>query len=198
MGESDACRESMADARRRFDAFRRGEIPHREFVYPLRHHTERTDFCPCEMASGGLTRLVLWQLRYTVASFALLLPWSSVKIFLLRRLGAKIGRNVYISPRVWIDPMLPELLTIKDNVLVGVGARIGLHELSIGHFRAGRVVLREGDIIGGFALIGPGVEIGSRACVAAAAVVRRDVPPGATILGNPGRIFETRPKEPSA
>lgn len=102
-----------------------------------------------------------------------------------------MGANVTISPGVWIDPTFPQLLTFEDNVFIGTGVKIFTHEYRMNEFRAGRVILREGALIGGFALIGSGVEIGKRATVAAGAVVGRDVPPGATAIGNPVRIIRS-------
>ncbi len=46
--------------------------------------------------------------------------------------------------------------------------------------------------IGGGALILPGVTIGDDAIVGAGAVVTRDVPSGATVVGNPARVLATR------
>lgn len=42
--------------------------------------------------------------------------------------------------------------------------------------------------IGGMAILLPGVTVGDDAVVGAGAVVTRDVPPGATVVGNPARI----------
>jgi acetyltransferase-like isoleucine patch superfamily enzyme len=117
------------------------------------------------------------------------LAWNGPKLRLLRRCGAKVGTNVFISTDVWIDPAFPQLLTIEDEVMVGVGARIALHEFGPAHFRAGRVTIRRQAVIGGFALIGHGVEIGEGAVVAGGAVVGRDVPAGALAIGNPARIM---------
>ncbi|AXC11079.1 Maltose O-acetyltransferase [Acidisarcina polymorpha] len=47
--------------------------------------------------------------------------------------------------------------------------------------------------LGGGAIVVPGVNIGDDAIVGAGSVVTRDVPPGATVAGNPARIL--RPKE---
>jgi UDP-2-acetamido-3-amino-2,3-dideoxy-glucuronate N-acetyltransferase len=48
--------------------------------------------------------------------------------------------------------------------------------------------LRRGCRIGAGAVLLPGVEIGTEAFVAAGAVVTRDVPPGALVMGAPARV----------
>jgi UDP-2-acetamido-3-amino-2,3-dideoxy-glucuronate N-acetyltransferase len=50
------------------------------------------------------------------------------------------------------------------------------------------VVLRRACRIGGGAVILPGVEVGEEAFVAAGAVVTRDVPPRALVMGVPARV----------
>lgn len=129
---------------------------------------------------------------------ALKLPFNRIKIALLRAAGASIGENVFISTDVWIDPTYPQLLTIEDSVMVGVGVKIAMHEFTPDEFRAGRVAIRRGAVIGGFAMVGLGVEIGEYAVVASAAAVARDVPSCYMAVGNPARSFprpESRPTE---
>jgi acetyltransferase-like isoleucine patch superfamily enzyme len=50
-------------------------------------------------------------------------------------------------------------------------------------------VVRRGASIGTGAVVLGGIEIGARAIIGAGAVVTRDVPPGATVAGNPARIL---------
>jgi acetyltransferase-like isoleucine patch superfamily enzyme len=73
-----------------------------------------------------------------------------------------------------------------------VGVRIFLHAFDRDHFEAGRVLLRKGVIVGGFAIIGHGVEIGEGAVVTAGAVAGRDVPAGRAAIGNPARSVPFR------
>ena len=170
----------------RFKQFRSGTTGARVFSQPIGHPSRPTGFCPCDRSLPGR-----WWFYGQAALLltVLKLPFNSPKIALLRRRGAQVGRHVFISAEVWIDPAFPELLTIEDDVMVGVGAKISLHAFDPSHFHAGRVIIRKGAVIGGFALVAPGVEIGSGAVVAGGAVVGHDVPPGTLALGNPARIL---------
>jgi acetyltransferase-like isoleucine patch superfamily enzyme len=156
----------------------------RLFVHPLEHPTRPTGFCPCE---GTLSEQLRFYLRAMVWGCVLRTDFNRLKLWLLRHCGVRIGRHVYLAPAVWLDPAFPELLTLEDDVFVGVGARLATHEFRAREFRAGRLIIRRGSVIGGFALIGPGVEIGPGATVAAGAAVGRDVPAGSTAIGNPAR-----------
>ena len=106
------------------------------------------------------------------------LPFNGLKVWLLRRLGARVGSKVHFCPGAWIDPMFPELLYIEDGVFLGSGAKVFLHEFGVERFRAGKAILRRGAMVGGLAVIRCGVEIGAGAVVAACAVVTQDVPSG--------------------
>ncbi len=173
----------------RFKQFRSGQTGERVFCHPTCHPSHPTGFCPCDQAWPA----TLWfYFKSTLLLTALKLPFNTFKIAMLRWSGARVGRNVFISADVWIDPAFPELLTLEDEVMLGVGVRIFLHAFDRDHFEAGRVVLRKGVIVGGFALIGHGVEIGEGAVVAAGAVAGRDIPAGKAAIGNPARIVPLR------
>ncbi len=179
----------LSEAKARLAEFLSGRTDERVFVHPTCHPSSPTGFCVCQ---GSILRR-LW--FYTLAGtleLLLSLPFNRPKLWFLRRLGATIGSRVYISAKAWIDPIYPALLTIEDDVFVGVGAKIATHEFRIDEFRAGKVIIRKEAMIGAFSIIGCGVEIGERATVAAGAIVGRDVPPGATILNAP-RIVKKSP-----
>jgi len=170
----------------RFRQFRRSRAE-RTFAWPICHRS-KTGFCPCE--GTVLERLRLYA-RGTLMEAALRLPFNRPKIRVLRWAGVEIGRNCYISANVWIDPLFPELVSIKDFAVIGAGARIVTHVFDRDRFVAGRITIGEAAIVGGFSIVGPGVEIGREATVAVGAVVGRDVPPGRTAIGNPARIITT-------
>jgi bifunctional N-acetylglucosamine-1-phosphate-uridyltransferase/glucosamine-1-phosphate-acetyltransferase GlmU-like protein len=178
-----------------FKRFLSGETEARSFRHPTCHPSRPTGFCPCD---GALPAKMWFYLKATLLLTTLKLPFNKPKVALLRRLGARVGRHVYLSADVWIDPTFPQLLTIEDDVMVGVGVKIALHEFGPDYFSAGRVTLRQGAVIGGFALIRHGVEIGAGAVVAGGAAVGRDVPSGKLAIGNPARVMPlTNPQSPS-
>ncbi len=143
------------------------------------------------------TRASGWRqnLRSLVVLIAGVVPAPSWKVALYRLLGAKIGRGVYISPRVCIDPLYPELITLEDGCLLGVGCRLFAHEVTAHDFRLGRVVVRAGAVMGAFATVRAGVTIGREATVGFNSFVNRDVPDGATVAGVPARPIRSG-KEP--
>lgn len=169
-----------------FAEFLAGKTTDRAFRHPISHPSRPTGFCPCDQA---LPATLWFYFKATLLLTLLKLPFNGPKVALLRRLGAQVGRHVFISADVWIDPTFPQLLTIEDDVMIGVGAKIALHEFGPSHFSAGRVTIRRGAVIGGFALINHGVEIGEGAVVAGGAAVGRDVPAGRLAIGNPARIM---------
>jgi acetyltransferase-like isoleucine patch superfamily enzyme len=175
----------LTDAYRRLREFRQGKSDERVFTHPTCHPALPTGFCFCEKSFG---RAMLFYLKAIVLALAFKLPLNGLKVWTLRLFGARVGRQVYFSAGVWIDPMFPELLTIEDCVFFGMDVRILTHEFGIDEFRAGRVFVRRGAFVGGFATIRCGIEIGEGATVAACSVAYRDVPPGATLISAPPMI----------
>ena len=176
----------LHDAYRRLREFRRGQGNERMFIQPTCHPAEATGFCYCE---GSLWRAIGFYAKAMLLRLAFALPANGPKVWMLRRLGARVGRGVYFSAGVWIDPTFPELITIEDGVFFGMGVKVLTHEYGIDQFRAGRVTIRRRAFIGGFAIIRCGVEIGENAVVAACAAADRDVPAGATLIQSPARIL---------
>lgn len=130
--------------------------------------------------------------RYLMVSLAHHIPISPIKVWLLRRVGARIGRDVFISPGVVFDPLFPELITIEDGALLGLGCRLITHEYTATSFRLGRIHIGKGAVIGGWAMVRSGVTVGAGATVGACSFVNKDVPDGETVAGVPARLLSTR------
>ena len=99
----------------------------------------------------------------------------------------RIGSGVRIMSHVYI----PSRTTIGSNVFIGPGvtflndkypARTDIMATPVG------AIIEDEVVIGGGAVILPGVRIGAGSFVAAGALVNRDVPPNSLVIGVPGRI----------
>jgi acetyltransferase-like isoleucine patch superfamily enzyme len=80
----------------------------------------------------------------------------------------------------------PCVVTTNDNFMGRTERR---HELRRGP------TIRRGARIGGAAILLPGIEVGAEAFVGAGAVVLRDVPARAVVVGNPARQIREVPDE---
>ncbi|WP_373187408.1 acyltransferase [Halopseudomonas sp.] len=146
------------------------------FIHPL------ADVAACEIGEG--TRI--WQ-------FVVILE------------GARLGRNCNICSHTLIegDVIVGDNVTVKSGVQLWAGSRIG-NNVFIGpnatftndsHPRSkqfppefARITIREGASIGANATLLPGITIGKLAMIGAGAVVTKDVPPRAVVIGNPATI----------
>lgn len=98
-------------------------------------------------------------LRHIISRTAYFIDYSPAKVVLYRLAGVKIGKGVFISPQVVIDPHFTDLIEIEDHAIIGYGANIFTHELSGMKYSAGRVKIGRGAIVGAFSSIRAGVEI---------------------------------------
>lgn len=119
--------------------------------------------------------------------------------------GAVIGEDVNINDHVFVenDVRIGDRVTLKSGVQVWDGVRLG-DDVFVGPnvtftndpFPRSKqypevfatTIIEDGASLGGGAVILPGVRIGRRAMVGAGAVVTKDVPPYAIVVGNPARI----------
>ena len=141
------------------------------------------DVAPCEIGEG--TRV--WQ-------FVVILK------------GAKIGQDCNICAHTLIesDVIIGDNVTVKSGTHIWDGARIE-DDVFIGpnatftNDRMPRskqypdiflsITLKKGCSIGANATLLPGITIGKRAMVGAGAVVTKDVPDYAVVVGNPAKII---------
>ncbi|CAN5262075.1 hypothetical protein BH18ACT14_BH18ACT14_11380 [soil metagenome] len=102
----------------------------------------------------------------------------------------RIQANAYVTAYSTLEEdffIAPCAITTNDNLM---GRTEGRHALRRGP------TIRRGARIGGGAVLLPGIEIGEEAFVGAGAVVLRDVPARAVVVGNPARqIREVLPEE---
>ncbi len=166
--------------------------------------------------SPGRSRAVqaLWFMLGLPLLRCTLLPWSGVRVLLLRLFGARIGRGVVIKPgaRVkypwrlsignrtwigedaWIDNLAP--VTVGHNVCISQGAYLctGNHDWSDAAFAliVAGISLDHGSWVGARAIVCPGVMLGEGAVATAGSVVTRHIPPFEIHSGNPAGFVRQR------
>lgn len=112
----------------------------------------------------------------------------------------RVGACSYINAGVVIGAMS----MIGEGVLVNRAASLGHHtmlgdrvSIGPGATLAGNIHVGEGAVIGAGAVIHPDTRIGAGAVIAAGAVVRKMIPDGALVAGNPAVIKPFRPRASS-
>lgn len=120
--------------------------------------------------------------------------------------GAQIGRNCNICAHTLIegDVVLGDNVTVKSGVYLWDGTRIAddvfigpnatftndaMPRSKVYPEQFNGITLERGASIGANATLLPGVVVGEYAMVGAGAVVTKDVPPYAVVVGNPAKII---------
>jgi acetyltransferase-like isoleucine patch superfamily enzyme len=107
--------------------------------------------------------------------------------------GTAVDNDVVIGERARIqtDVYVTAFSVIEDDVFVGPGACTTNDDTMSRHGREYALrgaTLRRACRVGGGTVLCPGVEVGEEAFVAAGAVVTRDVPSRAVVMGVPARV----------
>jgi serine O-acetyltransferase len=105
--------------------------------------------------------------------------------------GAKIGSCVFIDHGMGV--VIGETAEVGDGCTIYQGATLGGTSLYRGTKR--HPTLGDGVVVGAGAKILGGFKVGDGARIGSNAVVVKEVPPGATVVGVPGRIVEEKAAE---
>ncbi len=132
---------------------------------------------------------------------------KNVKIFnpdLVNIFGCEIGDNSFVGPFVEITrgvvigkdclieshSFICDSVTLEDNVFLGHGVMFtnDLYPRTDRHVEYIKTLIKKGASIGSNATIIAGITIGQHAIIGAGAVVTKDVPDLAIVVGNPAKI----------
>lgn len=163
---------------------------------------------------GSAFRRVCWYFINQLIFTHGFLPFSSLKVGLLRLFGAKVGIGVTIKPsvnikypwmleignyvwigeNVWIDNLTQ--VKIGNNVCLSQGAMLltGNHNYSKQTFdlMVSNITLEDGVWIGAGAMVCPGVTCHSHSVLSVRAVAVSDLEPFGIYRGNPAQRVKTR------
>ena len=166
-----------------------------------------------EVDAGPIKRM-LWYFTNVLFFINPLNPLSSLKVFLLRLFGAKVGKGVNIKPAVnikypwkliigdyswigekaWIDNL--DMVNIGKNCCISQGAMLlcGNHNFSKTGFDLMHkpIVLEDGVWIGAHAIVAPGIIGKSHAVLAVNSVATKNLEPYSIYQGNPAIKIKDR------
>ena len=167
------------------------------------------DFYP-----GNLILRILWYLFSQFFFKSSWLPFTFIKVFILRIFGAKIGKSVVIKPsvnikypwklslanhvwigeNVWIDNL--DNVVIGNNVCISQGAFLlcGNHNYKKDSFDliTNPIIVEDGVWIGAKSTVLPGVTAKSHSILSAGSVTSKDLEPYSIYRGNPAEKVSIR------
>ena len=115
----------------------------------------------------------------------------SLRPWLHRIRGVKMGKNVWIAKAVYLDELHPEDIEIGDNSIINYRTTVYTHSYFGPKQKksSGKVIIGKDVYIGPHCLILPGVKIGDCSVIKGGTVLTRNVPPN-TFWGmpNPGPL----------
>lgn len=126
-------------------------------------------------------------------------PW------LLRRMGAKVGKGVFIGDHVIFDLNHSDHIVVDDYAHIAGGCRLLCHQRDLKGYCKGDnyanfgynieyVHLGKGSLLGMTTMVMPGVTVGEGAIVSAGSFVNKDIPAWTIAVGRPAKPIKEIPK----
>jgi len=156
---------------------------------------------------GSKLKIGLWYVVNVLFCLNYFVPFSSVRVVILRSFGARIGKGVTIKPNVnikypwfleignhvwigenvWIDNL--DDVIIESNVCISQGALLlcGNHNFKKPGFDliTGKIILKEGSWIGAKCVVGPNVIVDENAILQVGSVATKNLEANGIYRGNP-------------
>ena len=123
----------------------------------------------------------------------------------LRWVGCKVGKNVFIGPHVSVDSGHSEMIILEDHVHIAGHSILLCHQRNLKEYfidddyakldyKVEKIHLKKGCLIGINTLIMPGVTVGEGAIVGAGSLVTKDIPAWTIATGRPAKVIKSIPK----
>lgn len=157
---------------------------------------------------GQFFRNIYNDLLISMMDWWILAPFEPRKLrpFLLRRLGAKVGKGVFVGDHVLVDENHANLIIIDDHAHITGKTILLCHKRDLSDYyvgddyaklpyQYGKIHLCKGCSTGTGTLIMPGVTIGEGAIVGAGSLVVKDIPAWTIAVGRPAKVIKEIPRK---
>jgi len=137
--------------------------------------------------------LIVWKpiRKFINVVFIPNVPFSNLRIVLYRYLvGYKIGKNVFIGMKCYLDDLEPQSTKIEDNVTISYGCYFALHGIGQKH---SYIHIKKGAYIGMRSTIiadEEGITIGENSIIGAASLVNKSLPDNVIAAGAPAKVIK--------
>lgn len=144
-------------------------------------------------------------LKFLMESWLLapLLP-RRIRPWIVKKIGANVGKNVFIGSKVWVDSGHADMLILEDHVHIAGESTLLCHQRNLKNYCVGddyaklgyrveKIHLKKGCLIGQRTMIMPGVTVGEGAIVGAYSLVTKDIPAWTIATGRPAKVVKTIP-----
>lgn len=157
--------------------------------------------------SAPIWKLILWYFIGSQLFTSRLLPFSKLKIFLLKLFGAKLGKGIYIKPGIrikfpwklevgdyswlgediWIDNLAPIIIGNHVCISQGVYLCTGNHDWSSQTFELiiDEIHIESYSWLAAKSVVAPGVKIAEGAILGLGSVASQPLLPWTIYRGNP-------------
>jgi len=120
------------------------------------------------------------------------IPFSGLRVFCYKKIiGYKIGKNVFIGMKCYLDDLEPKSTIIEDNVVISYGCYFSLHGIDQKHTH---IHIKKGAYLGMRTTIAAGkngVVVGENTVIGAASLVLRNLPDNIKAAGVPAKILQS-------
>ncbi|HLC46288.1 MAG TPA: acyltransferase [Candidatus Nanoarchaeia archaeon] len=150
------------------------------------HHKGSENALKCWWKKRNPALVIINFLVIYLAGFS---PSMALKRVMYRSIGMKIGKDTCIGLMAMFDVFYPELIEIGDNCIIGYGATLLAHDVSVTKWRTGKVRIGNNVLIGANSTLLAGVTVGDNSIVSAMSLVNKDVQKNSMVGGVPARFI---------
>lgn len=147
-------------------------------------------------------------LKFVMESWLLspILP-RNLRPKILRTMGAKVGKGVFIGAKVYIDIGHADMIILEENVHIAGECTLLCHQRRLENYFVGddysklgyrveKIHMEKGSLLGHRSMVMPGVTIGEGAIIGAYSLVTKDIPPWTIAVGRPAKVVKQIPNRP--